>query len=361
MGMVERLGRGSSDMKIDPLVVDAIGRIPEGRDIERYSLRNGAGLRADIMTYGATLMRLETPDRHGRSANIVLGFDTLAPYLASTPCFGATVGRFANRIAGARFTLNGRTYQLSANEGENHLHGGARGFDTAVWEASPAMRDGDPGVLLRYISRNGEEGYPGELSLEALYLLRPDRLTLEFEARTSAPTHVNITHHSYFDLSGSALGASAHDLCIDADTFLAIDPNMIPRNRENVGGTPFDFRAPHRIGARIDMPSEQLRIAGGYDHTFVLNKPFGAFAKAAVLSEAVGGRRMSVWATAPGLQFYSGNHLDSAVGGYEPRAGLCLEPQFFPDSPNRPDFPSTLLKPGDRYEARIEFVFEAPL
>ncbi len=341
----------------DPLVVDAIGRTAEGYEIARFSLRNTAGLRADVMTYGATLMRLETPDRNGSSQNVVLGFDHLEPYLIGTPCFGAIVGRYANRIAGARFALDSVAYKLAANDGANHLHGGVRGFDKAVWDAEAVMRDGDPGVLLRYVSRDGEEGYPGELSVETLYLLRRDRLVIAFEARTRTTTHVNLTHHSYFNLSGGARDIGAHDLEIEANKYLAVDPELIPLDARDVGGTPFDFRQPHRIGARINAANEQLQIAGGYDHTFVLNGA-GGLTRTAALSDAVSGRRMTLWTTAPGVQLYTGNNLDGSVGGFGRRSGICLEPQHFPDSPNRPDFPSTVLRPGEVYEARSELVFD---
>ncbi len=343
----------------DPLVIDAIGRTREGREIERYTLRTPAGLRADVMSYGATLMRLEAPDRNGRSDNIVLGFDALEPYLEGTPCFGATVGRFANRIGGARFVLDGAVYKLAANDGANHLHGGVRGFDKVAWDAEPMMHDGEPGVVLRYLSGDGEEGFPGELRVETLYLLKRDRLVIAFEAHTSAATHVNLTHHSYFDLGARGAGAAAHDLSVNADQFLAADQGLIPLGPRAVDDTPFDFRASHRVGARIDADEEQLRIAGGYDHTFVLNKPSpSALAEAAVLSQRKSGRRMRVFATAPGLQVYTGNNLDGSIGAFGRRAGLCLEPQHFPDSPNRPEFPSTVLRPGQIYQQRIELVFD---
>lgn len=341
----------------DPLVVDAMGRTAEGYEIARFSLRNTAGLRADVMTYGATLIRLETPGRDGRSENVVLGFDCLEQYLAGTPCFGATVGRYANRIAGARFALDRKTYTLAANDGANHLHGGVRGFDKVVWDAEPVMRHGEPGVRLRYVSPDDEEGYPGELSVEVLYLLRRDRLVIAFEARTSAPTHVNLTHHSYFNLSAGARDAGAHDLNIEADKYLAVDPELIPLDARDVGGTPFDFREPHKIGARIDAADEQLRIAGGYDHTFILNGA-GRLTRAASLLDAVSGRRMTLWTTAPSMQLYTGNNLDGSVGGFGRRSGICLEPQHFPDSPNRLDFPSTVLRPGELYEVRSELVFD---
>ncbi len=342
----------------DPLIVDALGRTADGQEIARFSLRTADGLRADVMNYGATLMRLEAPDRAGKSANIVLGFDTLAPYLAGTPGFGATIGRFANRIAGARFALDGRSYQLAANEGANHLHGGVRGFDKVVWGAERFTLVGAPGVAMRYVSADGEEGYPGELTVETTYVLEPGKLRISFRAETNAPTHVNLTHHSYFDLSAAGRGADAHDLQINADAFLEVDASLIPQAMRAAAGTPFDFRTPHKIGSREDVADAQLQRAGGYDHTFLLNKPTpGAMAEAAVLSEANSGRRLTLSTTAPGLQLYTGGNLDGSVGGFGRRAGVCLEPQHFPDTPNRPDFPSTILRPGQTYEARIELAF----
>ncbi|HYD88056.1 MAG TPA: aldose epimerase family protein [Vitreimonas sp.] len=344
----------------DVLVVDALGRTPEGREVERYSLRSGAGLRADVMSYGATLMRLEAPDRNGRCENIVLGFDALAPYLAGTPYFGATIGRYANRIAGARFALDGRDYPLAANDGCNHLHGGVRGFDKAVWDAQGFERADGAGVVLRYVSADGEEGYPGELEVEVAYELTRDRLTIAYRARATKPTHVNLTHHSYFNLSGAALrNVETHELTINADRFMPVDEELIPvGDPKPVEDTPFDFRTARLVGARIGTDDAQLRVGGGYDHTFVLNKTAaGALGQAALLRDPASGRAMEVWTTEPGLQFYSGNHLDGAAGGFGRRAGLCLEPQHFPNSPNRPDFPSTLLRPGDAYGSRTEFVF----
>ena len=345
------------------LTVETIGRTSAGESVERYTLRNATGLRAEVMTYGATLMRLETPDRAGRLFNIVLGFDRLAPYLAGTPCFGATVGRYANRIANARFEIAGRTYQLSANEGCTHLHGGLRGFDKVVWAAEPATDEAGAGVKLRYLSANGEEGYPGELSVEVTYRLAADRLAIDYNARTTEPTHVNLTHHSYFNLSGGPRDIGEHLLQIDADRFTPVDRDLIPTGEmRSVAETPFDFRSAQRIGARIEERDPQLIAADGYDHNFVLSKPApNTLSRAATLSEPGSGRRVEFWTTEPGLQFYSGNHLDGSLlgasGSFTRRSGLCLEPQHFPDSPNRQAFPSTLVRPGAIYRSRTEFRF----
>lgn len=355
MGMVERLGRGTGDLMPES---QPIGRTATGETVWRYRLRAGA-LCADVMTYGATLMALYTPDRSGEAGDIVLGFDTLAPYLAGAPCLGATVGRYANRIADARFEIDGRTYRLAANEGRNHLHGGLRGFDKVVWSAAPL----EDGVALRHVSADGGEGYPGELRVEVAYRLSADRLTIEYSARTTKPTHVNLTHHSYFNLSGAPSDIGDHLLQIDADRFAPVDRELIPTGElRGVANTPFDFRSARRIGASIEAGDPQLIAAGGYDHTFVLNKSApSALTRAAALSEPASGRRMEVWTTEPGLQFYSGNHLDGSLvgtaGPFIRRSGLCLEPQHFPDSPNRPEFPSTLLRPDGIYRSRTEFRF----
>jgi aldose 1-epimerase len=296
----------------------------------------------------------------------VLGFDTLAPYLAGTPYFGATIGRYANRIAGARFVLDGREHKLHANDGRNHLHGGAVGFDKVVWTARPSQDGRSAAVAFSYVSADGEEGYPGELSVETMYRLSGDRLSIAYRATTTKPTPVNLTHHSYFNLSGEALrGVTEHDLRIDAERFAPIDAELIPTGELHpVEDTPFDFRTPHTIGARIDDDDEQLRLGGGYDHTFVLNKSApGELTRAAVVSDPDSGRVMEVWTTEPGLQVYSGNALDgSLIGPHGPfvrRSGLCLEPQHFPNSPNEPHFPSTILRPGREYRSCTELRFAA--
>ena len=334
------------------LVISPLGRTLDGRAIERYVLRNDAGLSADIMTYGATLMAMRAPDRDGRFASIVLGFDTLEPYLAGTPYFGATIGRYANRIARARFELDGTAHTLAANDGRNHLHGGAIGFDKVVWNATPLS----DGVKLSYVSADGEEGYPGELSVDVAFRLTGDnRLIIDYRATTTKPTHVNLTHHSYFNLSGDASREiTGHELTIDADRYLPIDAELIPTGDfDDVAGTPFDFRSAHMIGARIDADNVQLRMGGGYDHTFVLNKHTpGALARAAKVSDPQSGRAMEVWTSEPGVQFYSGNTLAARCTGF------CLEPQHFPNSPNEPRFPSTILRSEREYSSRTEFRFD---
>jgi aldose 1-epimerase len=339
------------------LAIFPLGRTPDGRSVEQYVLRNRQGITAELMTYGATLMALRTPDRHGRFESIVLGFDTLEPYLAGTPYFGATIGRYANRIAGARFTLDGKIYALAANNGRNHLHGGAVGFDKLVWRAQPVTDADGAGAQFSYVSADGEEGYPGELSVDVTYRLTDDdRLSIDYRATTTKSTHVNLTHHSYFNLSGDPKSEIVdHELTIDADRYTPVTAELIPTGElRDVAGSPFDFRLAHTMDARIDEDDAQLRLSGGYDHNFVLNKPAqGALTRAAIVSDRRSGRTMDVWSTEPGVQYYSGNGLAAR------RTGFCLEPQHFPNTPNEPRFPSTILRPGEEYRSRTEFRFGA--
>jgi aldose 1-epimerase len=334
--------------------------------VEIYTLTNAHGLEARIMTYGASIVSLKTPDRRGRLENIVLGFDELEPYLAGVPYYGATVGRYANRISNARFALDGTTYPLFANDGPNSLHGGSRGFDKKVWRAD-AIGAHTNSLRLTYVSPAGEEGFPGELTAHVTYLLRDDdSLEIDFDATTTAPTPVNLANHAYFNLSGnprrSILG---HLLQINADKFTPVDAHLIPTGEERaVAGTPFDFRGPAAIGARIDAVDEQLRLGHGYDHNWVLKGPRtgSALRPAAVLSDPVSGRVLDIRTTQPGLQFYSGNFLNGRPAGegsvFGHRTGLCLETQHFPDSPNHAAFPSTILRPGETYAERTVMHFK---
>ena len=317
------------------------------------------------MTYGAAIVSLRTPDRDGHLGNIILGFDSLAPYLAGVPYFGATVGRYANRIAGGRFVLDGKSYELARNDGPNSLHGGARGFDKHVWLAQVVPDPAAVALRLTYVSAAGEEGYPGELTAHVTYRLRDDdRLAIEFEASASAPTPVNLANHAYFNLSGDAHRTILdHVLSIRASRFTPVDAHLIPSGEfRPVESTPFDFRVPQTIGSRIESQDEQLRLGHGYDHNWVLDKPVrGAMAIAAVLSDPASGRTLQIETTQPGLQFYSGNFLSGGRSGhgtaFKFRTGLCLETQHFPDSPNHPAFPSTVLNPGETYSERTMLVF----
>ena len=346
---------------------ESFGKTREGAAVELYTLTNRNGAEAKVMTYGGTLVSLRVPDRRGRLDDVVLGFDGVAGYERSPGTyFGALVGRYANRIAKGRFTLNGVEYKLATNNGENHLHGGVRGFDKAVWKARPLKAAGGQALELTYLSRDGEEGYPGNLSVSVVYTLTDrNELKIFYSATTDRDTVVNLTHHSYFNLAGAGAGdILGHRLWIDADRFTPTDAGAIPTGElRAVRGTPFDFTRPAAIGARIEEPDEQLRLGKGYDHNFVLNGRAGVLRRAAEVYEPSTGRVMQVWTTEPGLQLYTGNFLDGEAGkggrAYGRRYGFCLETQHYPDSPNRPDFPTATLRKGGRYRTTTIYKFSA--
>jgi aldose 1-epimerase len=345
------------------------GVTPDGQSVDLITLRSSSGIELDVMTLGGTVTRLLAPDRDGERADIVLGHEWLESYLAGTPYFGAIVGRYGNRIARGRFTLDGTDFELAVNNEPNHLHGGLTGFDKVVWMAEPYSNGAEAGVVLRYVSPGGEEGYPGELSVQVTYALTAGGdLRIDYEATTDAPTVVNLTHHGYWNLAGHGAGdILEHQLTVNASRFTPVDETLIPTGeRRPVEGTPFDFREPTVIGTRIDADDEQLAFGGGYDHNFVLDgwHADGELRLAAVLRDPPSGRTMEVLTTEPGIQFYSGNFLDGSdigKGGvvYERRAGLCLETQHFPDSPNQPDFPSVVLRPGETYRSTTVYRFSA--
>jgi aldose 1-epimerase len=342
------------------------GETAEGTPIECYTLTNAHGLEAAIMTYGGTLLALRVPDRAGTFGDIVLGFDTLTPYLADHPFFGALVGRFCNRIAGAQFTLNGTTYPLAHNDGANHLHGGPHGFHRAIWRASERRSDEGPSLELRYLSRDGEEGYPGNLSVTVTYTLTDQNaLRIDYMATTDRDTVVNLTNHAYFNLAGGDI--LSHELQLDSTRFLPIDATLIPIGElRPVQDTPMDFTTSTVIGERISADDEQVRCGQGYDHTWVLDKPAGVLGHAARVYAPESGRVLDVSTTAPGIQFYSGNMLDGSLAGkggtiYARNSGLCLETQHFPDSPNQPQFPSTVLRPGETYRQTTIFEFSVQI
>jgi aldose 1-epimerase len=341
------------------------GKSPEGRAVELFTLKNGHGVEARIMTWGAALVSLKVPDAQGHLGDVVLGFDDLDGYLKNDFFAGKIVGRYANRIAKARFTLDGKVYTLSANDGRNSLHGGQRGFDKRVW--TPLKAD-NHSVELQYKSKDGEEGYPGNLVATVRYTLTDaNELRLDYTATTDRNTVVNLANHSYFNLAGAGNGTILdEDLQINADRFTPVDPELIPTGQLlKVAGTPMDFRRPVRIGARIDSDYQQLKYGPGYDHNWVLNKPQEGLTLAARVHDPRSGRVMEVLTTEPGLQFYSGNMMArSSVKGkdgqvYVWRGALCLETQHFPDSPNQPSFPSTELKPGQTYHSTTVFRFSA--
>src|SRR5665213_2410525 len=341
------------------------GTMPDGVPVELYTLRNSKGMEAQIMTYGGILRSLKTPDRNGKFGDVVLGYDKLDGYLKSSPYFGALIGRYGNRIAHGKFSLDGVSYQLATNNGVNALHGGLKGFDKVVWTARPLPTAHGPSLILTYVSQNGEEGYPGTLSVTAIYSLTEDNaLRVDFTATTSQDTIVNLTHHSYFNLTGSGdiLGNIVY---INADKFTPVDSTLIPTGKlQPVAGTPFDFLTPTAVGARINETNdEQIKFANGYDDNWVLNKTApGELSLAARVLEPTSGRTMEVWTTSPGMQFYTGNFLDGTLTGkggwvYKFRNALAMEPQDFPDSPNHPNFPSAELKPGETYRNTIIYKF----
>jgi len=351
----------SPDVRVDPF-----GTLPSGETVHVYTLTNANGVEARAITYGGVIVSLKVPGRDGRLGDVVLGFDELAPYTDRSPYFGSLIGRYGNRIAGGRFTLDGRTYALAQNNGPNHLHGGVRGFDKRLWRAEPFERAGAVGVTFSYTSPDGEEGYPGTLDVRVTYTLTDrNELAFEYHATTDRATPVNLTQHTYFNLAGDgARDVLGHVLHLNADHFTPVDATLIPTGEiVRVAGTPFDFTTPTAIGARIEADDEQLRHGGGYDHNFVLNGgQEGEMRLAARVLEPTSGRVMEVHTTEPGVQFYSGNFLDGSLRGkngvvYEHRYGFCLETQHFPDSPNKPHFPSTILEPGEVYRSRTVYTF----
>jgi aldose 1-epimerase len=347
-----------------------IPKAPFGRagdqPVEIYTLTNIHGIEARIMTYGAAIVSLRTPDRAGQFRNIVLGFDSLDPYLAGVPYFGATVGRYANRIANGRFTLDGKTYQLAQNDGLNSLHGGQQGFDKRVWRARASKTPHGSVLRLTYVSAAGEEGYPGELTAHVSYRLGDDdTLAIEYEATTTAATPVNLANHAYFNLTGDpARPILGHLLMLNADRYTPVDATLIPTGElRTVAGSAFDFRAPQAIGSRINDSDEQLALGHGYDHNWVLKQAQpGAMTLAALLSDPDSGRALEVRTTQPGLQFYSGNFLNGKPAGgggsvFQYRTGLSLETQHYPDSLNQPSFPATILPAGQFYAEKTLLSF----
>jgi aldose 1-epimerase len=341
------------------------GQTADGTTVEIFTLRNRTGMEARIMAYGGIVVSLTAPDRNGRFTDVVLGFNTLDDYLKfNDPHLGALIGRYGNRIGGAKFTLEGKTYTLAKNNGPNSLHGGLKGFDRIVWQAKPAETAGGPALELAYLSRDGEEGFPGNLSVKAVYTLTDDNeLRLDFTATTDKPTICNLTYHPYFNLSGKG-DVLDYEIQINASRFTPVDSTMIPTGElKPVEGTPFDFRQPARIGARINDDDGQLKLGHGYDHNLVIDKPPGQSGLLARVYDPQSGRVMEVESSEPGMQFYTANHLNGVTGkggwNYKDRDAFCVEPQHFPDSPNKPQFPTTELKPGQTYRNAIIYRFSA--
>jgi aldose 1-epimerase len=340
------------------------GKTKDGQAVEIYTLKNSKNAEARIMTYGGIVVSLKVPDRSGSLGDVVLGYDNLDGYLTNSPYFGALIGRYGNRIGHARFSLEGKSCTLATNDGPNTLHGGVKGFDKVVWTAKPLLtKEGSPALALTYFSKDGEEGYPGNLNVTATYTLTEDNsLKVEFSATTDKPTVVNLTHHSYFNLAGKG-DILGHVVTIDSDKFTPVDATLIPTGElRPVQGTPFDFRKATPIGARIAQADEQLKFGKGYDHNWVINKAKSGVSVQAKVTEPTTGRVLEVLSDEPALQFYSGNFLDGTIHGkaggvYQHRNGFCMEPQHYPDSPNKKSFPSTELKPGQTFHNVIIYKF----
>ena len=339
------------------------GKMRDGSPVELYVLTNSYGMKAAVMTYGATLVELTAPDRTGKFEDVVLNFESLDPYLGSHPLFGAVVGRYANRIGGAKFVLDGKTIEVTKNSGRHHIHGGPNGFDKIVWQAEPLTSDAGPAVRLTHVSPDDHNTFPGNLTVRVTYTLTDnDELRLDYRATTDKPTVVNLTNHSYFNLAGPGRGdVLGHVVQINADRYTPADADLIPSGEiKSVAGTPLDFRTPTPIGQRIN--DDFLRPARGYDHNFVLNKSGNELAPAARVTEPTTGRVLEVLTTEPGVQFYTANGMNvRSPGGvkYSSRGGFCLETQHYPDSPNKANFPTTVLRPGQEFASTTVFRFSA--
>jgi aldose 1-epimerase len=339
------------------------GTTSAGKPVERFTLKNASGVELTAITYGGIITSLKTPDKAGKFADIVLGFNSMAGYETPAPYFGAIVGRYGNRIAKGRFTIDGKEYKLATNNGPNHLHGGNVGFDKVIWKAEPIA--GKNAIAFSYTSPDGDEGYPGALTMRVTYeLTDKNELIVEYNATTTKTTPVNLTQHSYFNLAGEGNGdILGHELMLNADRYTPVSDALIPTGQlAPVQGTPFDFRKPTAIGARINNDDPQLKNGQGYDHNWVINRTGPGLQLAARVVEPKSGRTLEVSTTEPGIQFYAGNFLDGKLTGksgkpYPRRSGFCLETQHYPDSPNQPAFPSTLLKPGAQYQSRTVFTF----
>lgn len=359
--------QSTSAEKIAQIKKESFGRGADGTEAELYTLRNLKGSEAKITNYGGTLVSLRLPDKEDKFEDIVLGFDSIEEYQKSNLYFGAIIGRYANRIAGAKFSIDGAEYILAKNEGENNLHGGYKGFDKVFWDAQPAIALNSQTLELTYLSADGEEGFPGNLTAKVSYTLSDENeLKIDYSATTDKPTIVNLTHHSYFNLAGHGSGnILSHQLSINADKFLTIDKEFpLANGVVPVEGTPFDFRQAKAIGKDIESGDPQLIRCAGYDHNFVINNSGKKMVMAASVFEPSTGRRMEIFTTEPGVHLYTGNSMDGTIQGkgrkiYGNKAGFCLETQHFPNSPNRPDFPTVLLRPGEAYTSTTIYKFTA--
>jgi aldose 1-epimerase len=339
------------------------GKLADGTPVEMFVFENKNGMRVSVLDYGGTIVSLETPDKSGKLGDVVLGFDNFDDYATKSPYFGCIVGRYANRIAKGKFKLNGVTYKVPVNNGDNALHGGIHGFDKKVWKAEPFERAGERGLTLSYLSKDGEEGYPGNLQATVVYTLTDaDEWKIDYSATTDKETVLNLTNHTYYNLSGQPT-ILEHELLLNSERFTPVDKGLIPTGvLQPVEGTPFDFRKSTAIGARIDDKNEQLKLGGGYDHNWVIAGGGKSLTRAAVAYSPQSGRVLEVLTDQPGVQFYTGNFLDGTLKGkggvvYGKRSGFCLETQHYPDSPNQPNFPTTVLKPGEKFQSTTVWKF----
>jgi aldose 1-epimerase len=356
-GKEQQQTESTTEMNENNITRSEFGKLEDGTTVSLFTLSNSNKMEVQVMNYGATITSIKVPDQAGVVEDVALGFDSFEPYLKGHPFFGSVVGRYGNRIADGKFELDGVSYNLAQNNNGNHLHGGLKGFDKQLWDAEIIETDGVKALQLSYLSQDGEEGYPGNLSVKVFYSLDDENnLKIEYQATTDGKTVVNLTNHSYFNLKGAGDGPILdHVVQLNADKLTEVREGLIPTGKiVSVENTPLDFREPVEIGARIDSDHPQMQLAGGYDHNFVLNQPTGDLNLAARVTEPASGRVMEVFTTEPGVQFYTGNFLDGSLTGkggivYEKRYGFCLETQHFPDSPNQPEFASTVLEPGETY------------
>lgn len=364
--MIAFISCKNTEVKKSIIEKNEFGITKEGTKVDRYTLTNTKGMRVQVITYGGIITSIEVPDRNGKFQDVVLGFDNLIEYEENNPYFGAIIGRFGNRIADGKFNLDGTEYSLTQNDGKNNLHGGKKGFDKVVWNSESEIVNGEAVLRLSYLSPDMEEGFPGNLSVEVTYTLtNENELKVDYNATTDKTTIVNLTQHSYFNLSGSD-DILTHDLFINADKYLPVDETLIPLGEiKDVEGTPFDFRTFKPIGLDINADNEQLRLGLGYDHCWIINDKDYGLRTAAILSESTTGRTLEIITDQPAIQFYSGNFLNgthpikNSDSYYRHRSGLCLETQHYPDSPNQETFPSVVLKPGETYKSLTIFYFSS--
>ena len=357
--------KNTKTMAIATIEKNHFGKTIDGDDVDQYILSNKKGMEISIITYGGIITSWTAPDKNGDYKDIVLGYNTLAEYETETPYFGALIGRYGNRIAKGKFTIDGETYTLAVNNGVNHLHGGIKGFDKVVWDAKTIVNDSTASLELSYLSKDMEEGYPGNLETRVTYTLNnKDELSVKYEAKTDKPTIVNLTQHSYFNLTADFNQPILnHELVINADSFLPVDSTLIPTGEfRNVTETPFDFRSSKAIGKHINTENTQIKNGLGYDHCWIINDQEKGFRFVASAYEPVSGRLLEILSDEPGIQFYSGNFLDGKLpsknqGTYQHRTGFCLETKHFPNAPNEPSFPTTILKPGETFTSETWFQF----